>query len=154
MSEATAVATVTPTSASGSSERRRQPILVHVILIVGAIVMVFPFLWQLLTAFKTLDGSVQVPPQVIPDPWVFTNFGAVLETMPFARMFLNSVLLTVGRTAGQVILCTMAGYGFARIAFKGRTVVFVVFLSVLMVRPSCTCSRSTRSSSPSAGSTR
>ena len=106
---------------------------VHLLLALGAVVMVFPFVWQTLTAFKTFQDSVQVPPVVIPDPWVFTNFAEVFDSMPFGQMFLNSVLLTVGRTVGQVVLCTMAGYAFARIPFRGRNVVFVLFLSVLMV---------------------
>ena len=123
-------------SAAPSRERaprRRAPAGIHVLLIVGAIIMVFPFVWQVLTSFKTFAGSVAVPPQVIPQPWDFGNFAEVFATIPFAAMFANSVILTVGRTAGQVVLCTMAGYAFARIPFRGRSVVFIVFLSVLMV---------------------
>lgn len=118
---------------AGTARRRRQPWLVHALLILGAVVMVFPFLWQVLTAFKTFAGSVQVPPQLIPSPWEFGNFAKVFDSMPFALMFFNSVALTVGRTLGQVVLCTMAGYAFARIPFRGRNALFVVFLSVLMV---------------------
>ncbi|SFR67999.1 carbohydrate ABC transporter membrane protein 2, CUT1 family [Agromyces sp. CF514] len=117
----------------GSRTRRSGHWLVHLLLAAGAIVMVFPFVWQTLTAFKTFQDSVQVPPVVIPDPWVFTNFAEVFDSMPFGQMFLNSVLLTAGRTIGQVVLCTMAGYAFARIPFRGRNALFVVFLSVLMV---------------------
>lgn len=107
--------------------------IVHLVLILGAVLMVFPFVWQLLTSFKTLSDSVQVPPSFLPREWVFTNFAEVFDSMPFAQMFLNSVWLTVGRTLGQVVLCTMAGYAFARIPFRGRNALFVVFLSVLMV---------------------
>ena len=113
--------------------RTRAIWIVHVVLLVGAILMVFPFIWQLLTSFKTLSDSVQVPPSLLPREWVFTNFAEVFDSMPFAQMFANSVLLTVGRTIGQVVLCTMAGYAFARIPFPGRNALFVVFLSVLMV---------------------
>lgn len=113
--------------------RTRGTARVHVILILGAVVMVFPFVWQTLTAFKTFGDSVQVPPTVLPDPWVFNNFSKVFESLPFGQMFANSVLLTLGRTLGQIVLCTMAGYAFARIPFRGRNVLFVVFLSVLMV---------------------
>ncbi|MCD2440711.1 carbohydrate ABC transporter permease [Agromyces sp. SYSU K20354] len=120
-------------TAEPDRRRNRGHWLVHVLLAGGAVLMVFPFVWQTLTAFKTFQDSVQVPPIILPDPWVFTNFAEVFESMPFGQMFLNSVLLTIGRTVGQVILCTMAGYAFARIPFKGRNVVFVVFLSVLMV---------------------
>ena len=118
---------------AGGTPRIRGIWSVHVVLILGAVIMVFPFIWQTLTAFKTFQDSVQVPPVVIPDPWVFTNFAEVFDSMPFAQMFANSVLLTIGRTVGQVALCTMAGYAFARIPFPGRNVVFVLFLSVLMV---------------------
>ncbi|GAA1793114.1 carbohydrate ABC transporter permease [Agromyces lapidis] len=120
-------------ASAARGRRGRGHWLVHLLLAGGAILMVFPFVWQTLTAFKTFQDSVQVPPVVIPDPWVFTNFAEVFDSMPFGQMFLNSVLLTVGRTVGQVVLCTMAGYAFARIPFRGRNVVFVLFLSVLMV---------------------
>lgn len=122
-----------PRQSAGRRARRRPHLLVHAILIVGAVVMIFPFVWQTLTAFKTFQASVQVPPTILPDPWVWTNFTEVFASMPFGQMFLNSVLLTIGRTVGQVVLCTMAGYGFARLAFPGRNIVFVLFLSVLMV---------------------
>lgn len=115
----------------GSTRRGRA--LVHLVLGLGTVAMVFPFFWQTMTAFKTYQDSVQVPPVIIPDPWVWTNFGDVLNTIPFGMMFFTSVALTVGRTVGQVVLCTMAGYAFARIDFPGRNVVFVLFLSVLMV---------------------
>lgn len=118
---------------AGSRPRNRGIWAVHAVLILGALVMVFPFIWQLLTSFKTLSDSVQVPPTVLPTEWVFSNYAEVFESMPFAQMFMNSVLLTLGRTIGQVALCTMAGYAFARIPFPGRNAVFVVFLSVLMV---------------------
>lgn len=117
----------------GRPRKTRQPVVVHVLLILGAVMMVFPFLWQVLTSFKTFAGSVAVPPQVIPAPWDFTNFAEVFSTIPFAAMMANSIILTVGRTLGQVVLCTMAGYAFARIPFRGRSVVFIIFLSVLMV---------------------
>jgi multiple sugar transport system permease protein len=107
--------------------------VVHVVLIIGAVLMIFPFIWQLFTAFKSLPDSIQVPPSLLPTNWVFTNFAEVFDSMPFAQMFLNSVVLTIGRTVGQVVLCTMAGYAFARIPFPGRNALFVLFLSVLMV---------------------
>lgn len=122
-----------PSPVRGRRRTPRSTWIVHVVLGLGAVVMVFPFVWQTLTAFKTFPDSVAVPPVIIPDPWVFTSFVEVFDSMPFAQMFLNSVMLTIGRTVGQVILCTMAGYAFARIPFPGRNIAFVVFLSVLMV---------------------
>ncbi|WP_402845221.1 carbohydrate ABC transporter permease [Microbacterium sp. GXS0129] len=134
MSDTLATATlVTGDRVTPGPRRRRQPYLIHAILIVGAIIMVFPFFWQLMTSFKTLAGATAVPPQVLPNPWDFSNYARAFEAMPFGQMFLNSAIITVCRTIAQVILCTMAGYAFARIPFRGRGFVFVLFLSVLMV---------------------
>jgi multiple sugar transport system permease protein len=121
------------TSGREVSARRRQPWAVHAVLILGVVAMVFPFVWQLLTSFKNFAGATAIPVQWIPQPWDFSNFGKVFGAMPFGQMFVNSLLLTVARTAGQVVLCTMAGYAFARMHFPGRNVIFLLFLSVLMV---------------------
>lgn len=107
--------------------------IVHVLLAAGALVMIFPFIWQTLTALKSDNAAVSIPPQLIPDPWVFTNFAEVFQHIPFWQMLANSVIITVGRTLGQVVLCTMAGYAFARIPFRGRNILFLLVLSVLMV---------------------
>jgi multiple sugar transport system permease protein len=128
-----AVAPVTGAASARRTRRARQPWLVHTLLIGGAVIMIFPFVWELLTAFKTFDGAHAVPPQIIPNPWDFGNFSKVLASLPFLSMLTNSVLLTLGRVAGQVVLCTMAGYAFARLRFPGRTPIFIAFLSVLMV---------------------
>ena len=112
---------------------RRHHLVVHVMLALGAVIMVFPFVWQVLTAFKTDAAAVQVPPMFFPDPWDFSNIAGVFGRIPFWSMLMNSLLLTAGRTIGQVVLCTMAGYAFARIPFPGRNALFIVFLSVLMV---------------------
>ncbi|MGV8845052.1 carbohydrate ABC transporter permease [Tessaracoccus sp.] len=125
--------TATVTTREGRRKAGTRMLVVHTILILGSLMMIFPFFWQVVTAFKTYGGSIAVPPQFIPDPWDFTNFATVFERLPFGQMFFNSVVLTIGRTVGQVVLCTMAGYAFARIPFRGRNLLFIVFLSVLMV---------------------
>ncbi len=115
------------------ARRGRRIWVVHALLMLGGVVMIFPFVWEALTAFKTFDGAHAVPPQIIPSPWEFGNFAEALTTLPFLTMLLNSVVLTLGRVLGQVVLCTMAGYAFARLRFPGRTPLFLAFLSVLMV---------------------
>lgn len=106
---------------------------VYVILIVASAVMVFPFVWQTLTSFKTISGASAVPPQIIPDPFTLRAYSKVFETLPFWNLLGNSIWLTAMRTAGQVLFCTMAGYGFARFHFRGKNVLFIGFLAVLMV---------------------
>jgi len=120
--------------------RSRSPIHVssiatHAVLIVGAITMLGPFLWMVVTSLKSLGESVQVPPTILPQTWQFSNYDEVLNHsgLDFGHLVLNSVVMTAGRTIGQVIFCSLAAYAFARINFPFRTFFFVLFLSVLMV---------------------
>jgi multiple sugar transport system permease protein len=121
--------------AAGRIGRRRLPrnLVTHVLLIFGAIFMVGPFLWQLSTSFQTFGESVSVPPTFIPHSLQWQNIVTVFHGQPFARQLLNTTLMTIARTAGQVLFSSMAGFAFARMHFKGRNVLFVVFLSVTMV---------------------
>jgi multiple sugar transport system permease protein len=96
--------------------------------------MVVPFAWQFLTSLKTLSSATRVPPTMGPD-WHWSNYGRVFELLPFGEQFLNTLLMAAGRTAGQLLFCSMAAYAFARLQFPGRNVLFGVFLSVLMVPP-------------------
>jgi multiple sugar transport system permease protein len=113
----------------------RQRWMVHAVLVLGAALMVGPFVWEMLTSVKTLGESTQVPPTLLPQTWQWQNYGEVFERLPFAAMFANTVLMTAGRTLGQLVFCSLAAYAFARLQFPGRNVLFVLFLAVLMVPP-------------------
>jgi multiple sugar transport system permease protein len=108
-------------------------VLPHVFLSLGAIVMIGPFVWEVLTAFKTFAESIHVPPVLLPAQFSFDNFAEVFNTLPFGHLFANTVLMTAARTAGQVIFCSLAGYAFARLHFPGRNIIFILFLAVMMV---------------------
>lgn len=105
----------------------------HVLLILGAVVMVFPFAWELLTSVKTLAEALHVPPQLLPAVPQWQNFSAVFAAVPFAAQFGNTVVMTVLRTAGQVFFSAAAGFAFARLEFPFKRVIFAVFLSMLMI---------------------
>lgn len=119
------------------STGQRRPRLwpVHLALALGAVFMVGPFVWEFLTSVKTLGESTQVPPTLLPELWQWENYSQVFDQLPFATMFGNTVLMTVGRTLGQLVFCSLAAYAFARLEFPGRNVLFVAFLAVLMVPP-------------------
>jgi multiple sugar transport system permease protein len=106
---------------------------VHFILAAGAFVMVAPFIWMVLTSFKTMHESTQVPPVIFPESLQWSNYTDVFTSLPFAQFYLNTILMTAGIVIGQLIFCSMAGYAFARINFPGRNLLFVLFLSVLMI---------------------
>lgn len=116
-----------------SKIRGRSNVLPHLFLSLGAVVMVGPFVWEILTAFKTFAESIQVPPVLIPAQFNFDNFQQVFTSLPFGHLFANTVVMTLARTAGQVIFCSLAGYAFARLRFPGRDIIFMLFLAVMMV---------------------
>jgi multiple sugar transport system permease protein len=108
-------------------------VLPHIWLSLGAFIMVGPFIWEVLTAFKTFGESIQVPPVLLPAQFNFDNFNKVFTSLPFDSLFINTVLMTAARTAGQVVFCSLAGYAFARLRFPGRNYIFMLFLAVMMV---------------------
>ncbi|MEE6262882.1 carbohydrate ABC transporter permease [Plantactinospora sonchi] len=122
------------TTTRAGSTARRGHLGTHAVLAVGTTLMVVPFAWQFLTSLKTLSSATRVPPTIEPD-WHWSNYRRVFELLPFGDQFLNTVLVAVGRTAGQLLFCSMAAYAFARLRFPGRNLLFGIFLSVLMVPP-------------------
>lgn len=106
---------------------------IHLVLILGVVVTVTPFIWMLLTSLKTLGESTQVPPVIFPKKAMWSNYLEVLKTLPFKQFYLNTIISTVFKTVGQLIFCSMAAYAFARINFPLRNIIFVLILSVLMV---------------------
>lgn len=107
--------------------------IIHIILIAGSVAMVFPFIWMLLTSLKTYAESIHVPPVLIPEHFQWGNYYEVFELLPFFKFMLNTFIITVVRTAGQLFFCSLAAYAFARIEFPGRNVLFMLALAVLMV---------------------
>lgn len=102
-------------------------------LAVCSLAMVSPFLWELLTTMKTLGEATRVPPVYVPSQWRLDNFARVFDAVPFAEQFLNTVIVTVLRVAGQLLFCSLAAYAFARLRFRGSNIVFLLCLSILMV---------------------
>lgn len=120
----------------GSARRRgkrERHILAHVVLIIGAAAMVGPFLWQLSTSFQTYAESVSLPPTFIPHSLHWRNIVAMFYGEPFARQLLNTSISTIVRVSGQVFFSSLAGFVFARMRFRGRNVIFILFLAVSMV---------------------
>lgn len=105
----------------------------HILLCAGLVITVFPFVWMVLTSFKTRAESVMVPPTFFPVQATLEGYTTVLTTLPFGRAYVNTIVSALIIIVGQVIFCSMAAYGFARIRFPGRDAIFLVLLSVLMI---------------------
>jgi multiple sugar transport system permease protein len=105
----------------------------YVILTVGSIFMLFPFVWMLSTSLKDTQYILQFPPQWIPNPVNFQNYADIWTLVPLARGFLNSAFISVTGTIGVLIASSLAGFAFAKLHFPGRDKIFVVLLITLMI---------------------
>ena len=106
----------------------------YFLLGVWAIVVLFPFYWMILTSFKSY-GSYNnefIPRLYVADP-TFTNYSDAFTAVPLGRYFLNTDIFTVITTAVMLVVITLAAFAFARLEFRGRNFVFVVFLSLMMI---------------------
>ena len=117
----------------GDTVSQRRFVGVHILLLLGGVLMVFPFVYQILMSLSTNMEIQSVPPKFIPDRWQFHNYTEVFTRLPFLKQFGVSVTITVLRTVVQLILCSMGGYAFARMKFGGKSVLFGLVLAILMV---------------------
>ena len=109
--------------------------LLVLVVAAGAVVMVLPFVWMLSTACKPSPELSRLPISFIPQqPACLENLTELYEVSDnFNGYLLNSALLTIGRTLGQLVTCSLAAYGFARFKFPGRNLLFALSLGLLMV---------------------
>lgn len=107
--------------------------IIHLLLILGAGIMVLPFLWMVLTSGKTLVESTQVPPTFFPAKFQFINYQDVLELLPFAMFYWNTFLMVIGRVLTSVLFSAMAAYACARLEFPGKNLFFSLVLIQMMI---------------------
>ena len=107
----------------------------HLVLGIGSLVMLFPFAWQILTSLSTNAEVTAIPPKIFPSSLHFENYPEVFQQLPFMSLLSVSVVITVIRVVGQILLGCMAGYAFARMRFPGKNLMFVLVLAILMVPP-------------------
>ena len=106
----------------------------HIVLILGAVIMLVPFIWMFLTAFKTETEATQMNPFVIfPSEWRTDAFSEVFRKMDFVKLYINTLLMILGRIICAVVTATMAGYAFGRLHFKGKNICFGLVLFQMMV---------------------
>jgi multiple sugar transport system permease protein len=136
MSEAALVrerARVQPAARNYGVGRRLRRAALYLALTVGAAATLFPFVWMVSTSLKPDLELFKTPPQLIPHELVVENYTRVSELMPIWRFAVNSVAVAVVATTLQLLTSAMAAYAFARLRFRGRDALFVLYLATLMV---------------------
>jgi multiple sugar transport system permease protein len=108
-------------------------LLWYLALGLGSLAVILPFIWMLSTSFKEPQEVFHYPPTWIPKTWHLENYIEAWHAAPFARYFLNSFIVAIAVTLGQLASCSLAAFAFARMKFKGSNFMFTVFLSTTMI---------------------
>ena len=117
------------------ASQKRMTIITYTALIIGALIMIFPFVWMILTSLKTVPESMEVPPTIFPKEMVTGNFADAMKSLPFLKLYLNTGLMIFFRVICAVAFSSMAGYAFAMLEFRGKKLLFGIVL-VQMSLPS------------------
>ncbi len=113
-------------SSSMGQSKKTIKTLTYVFLILGSLIMVFPFIWMILTSLKTIEESTQIPPTIFPQAMHWKNFKDAIASLPFVRMYANTILMIFFRVICAVLFSSMAGYAFAKLNFKGKNILFAL----------------------------
>jgi len=116
---------------SKNRDRRTTFVFIYLILGLFAITTLAPFLWMLLTSFKSLDSVDK--PGLLPKVWHGENYGQVFSQIPFGLYYLNSFLIAAWVTFLTVLTSAMAAFAFARLHWRGRNAVFLLYLATMMI---------------------
>ncbi|MFN8379747.1 MAG: carbohydrate ABC transporter permease [Anaerolineae bacterium] len=113
--------------------RRRPRIGSYILMVIIVFIMVLPFAWMLSTSLKSQQYILTTTPQLIPNPITFESYQALSEKIDLPRIFFNSIFVAVVGTGGQILIAAMAAFAFSRITWRGRNVVFVLYLATMMI---------------------
>lgn len=109
-------------------------ILIYCLLILIALLMLFPLLWLLSTSFKSAGEDIfSFPPQFIPQKFTLENFTLVWQNYPFGRYLLNSTITAILTVVLNLLFCSLAAYPLARLDFKGKNIIFALVIATIMI---------------------
>lgn len=109
--------------------------LAYLILGFALLVSAFPFYWTIVAASRSNADLAQVPPSLLPGPNLMKNFEAVLEEADIGKALLNSLIVSGSITVGTVLSCTLAGFAFAKLKFRGRSALLTLTIGTMMIPP-------------------
>ena len=119
------------------SSRRRQQFLrssvTWILLTIGFFWFTFPLVWLILGSVKSFKDLNAIPIRMWPTQWLWDNYIKAWNRVPFGRFYVNTIIITTINVSGILFSCSLAGYGFARLQFRGRDVLFTIMLSTMML---------------------
>ncbi len=108
-------------------------VFIYVMLAVFTITSIGPFIFSFLSSFKTFQHILDFPPSLWPQPWTWSNYREILSDSSFLRWILNSLIYAFGAAVLNVFFSAMAGYALSRMQFRGREIIFIMTLAVMMI---------------------
>ncbi|MET9444320.1 carbohydrate ABC transporter permease [Streptomyces sp. NPDC006610] len=124
-----------PRRRSGAGRTMQGGKLAYAILIIAVLVSAFPFYWTIVAASRSNADMARVPPSLLPGPNLMRNFEAVLEEADIGKALLNSLIVSGSITVGTVLCCTLAGFAFAKLRFRGRGALLTITVGTMMIPP-------------------
>ncbi len=122
---------------AGTQNRQRRKrikrLTLHLLLLTGSVVMLVPFAWMLSTSLKEPGDVFIYPPQWIPQPVQWENYEETVTVMPFGRFYVNSAIQAASVTVLQLLTASLAAFAFARLRFRGRDLLFLLYLATMMI---------------------
>jgi ABC-type glycerol-3-phosphate transport system permease component len=109
------------------------PGVVHLLLVLGSVVFVFPLVWMLSTSLKPIEQAMTLPPAFVPESPQWRNFADTVRYIPFAAYTLNTLLVCLLATLGTVLSSALVAFSFTRLTWPGRDIVFGLTLATMMV---------------------
>lgn len=120
-------------SAGSAWGRKSSAVLRYILIVFGAGTMVIPFLWMISTSLKAPGSVLTLPPEIIPASPTLESYRQVADAIPIVRMVGNSLIVTGATVVLQLTTCALAAYAFARMRWKGRDALFILYLTTLMI---------------------
>ena len=126
------------TAITGARRRKagrqaRQHAVIHLVLVLGAFIMIFPFVWMILTSLKTNEESLRIPPTLFPEAFNTDSYKVVLDELPFGKLYINTLLMMFWRVVCAVVFSSMAGFAFAKLKFPCKKLLFFIVLTQMML---------------------
>lgn len=107
--------------------------LVHTALGTGALLMIFPLVWTVLTSFKSARESIQIPPTALPKQWMKENYLRAIASLPFMKLYVDMALPILFRVLRAVVFFSTAGFVFTKLKFRGENLLFPLVIIQMML---------------------
>ena len=114
-------------------KRETVDIVANVIVIFFAVLNLFPLYWLFTSSLKNSSDVIKMPPDWLPKTFTFSNYADVFQNQPAIKWAFNSIVVSLGSTVAVIIVSSLAAYAFSKLQFKGKNIIYIIFISSLMI---------------------